>query len=231
MSEAEDSFDIRESLLQEAIERVRSRGDSTRRFAVMELPPPLFNDLCQHLLSQNTVRGSADWLAGECAARGIDAPAKSSVERFSDVLLEEYRIAVQRRRRSTNAEFRKVAAEGAKDAGLTATVLLAEKLDDWMGRIDEIEDLDVKELVALSLALRQVNQTLNDKRNSDARIAALEKLNQERDATIKIKDQRLVEMKQKFEGVLNALQSKAQKKDGKITREDIDQARKMVFGS
>jgi hypothetical protein len=226
---------IRADVVAQAIERVRSRGDSTRRYAAMELPPPLFNDLCDRLLSQKSVRATADWLIGECASRGIDSPARSSVERFSDVLFEEYAIADERRRRTTREQLRgqlKGALGDVQNSVDSGIMLLAQKVEDWLMRVED-EELDVKEFGVVSQILRQIKQSLNDSHLLQATITRLETLNAASEAAIRLRDQKLTEMKHAFEGALKDLQKKTEvARTGKraITSEDIAEVRKAVFG-
>lgn len=178
-----------EALLQAAIERLKARGDSTRRMACMALPAPVFHDLCARLLQGGaTVRGTAEWLAGQV----VDAPTRSSVERFSDALYEEYRLVQLADRRRAAETYIAQATAGDPDAQQMAlNTRLTELLTDELLRADDAGSIETKRFMALMMGARTVAQTAFDKQKMDARLSALQTLVKKMEAEIQLKDQRI----------------------------------------
>ena len=178
-----------EALLQTAIERLKVRGDSSSRFACMQLPPPIFNDLCARLCSRaQNVKETAQWLAGQVP----DAPTRSSVERFSTVLFEEYRLAQYSQRRSLAKAYVRGQTEGDRDAQIMAlNDCWVELISDELMQVPALNTLDEKRVFALSAATKAAAAISFDKQKMDARIAALTKLNEHRQVTIDLLEQKL----------------------------------------
>ncbi len=67
-----------------------ARGKRTQQMACMGLPAPMLHDLLERLLTANCTPDKAlEWLDGECAARSLDAPARSSFYRFVKIVKME----------------------------------------------------------------------------------------------------------------------------------------------
>lgn len=192
-----------EALLQSAIERLKARGDSARRFACMSLPAPAFNDLCARLLDRaKTVKETAEWLAGQVE----DAPTRSSVERFSDALFEEYRLAQLADRRRAAETYVAQATAGDPDAQQMAlNTRLTELLTDELLRADDAGEIETKRLMALMMGARTVAQTAFDKQKMDVRIQALEKQIVHRDKTILLMEQRLAKLPEQVKAISEKL--------------------------
>ena len=223
-----------ESLLADAIERLKTRGGRVKQFAIMQLPTPVLNDFCAKLMTQQgNIQAAAEWLAGECAQRGEDAPSRSSCYRFSEILFEEYNLAKLARTQGVSQRYMEALTEGDPNAmAMAINRRFGELLTDTFMRMQNLEEIDDTRLMALTGAAKAVAAITFDKQKMDARIKALEKLNEERDAAIKLKDQQLKAREMQFDAALKELQSKAEKKAGKggISSADIVQARKMSFG-
>lgn len=178
-----------EALLQEAITRVRTRKDSVTRFACMQLPAGIFHDLCVRLVDRSrTVKDTAEWLAGQTP----DAPTRSSVERFSDVLFEEYRMSQLGQRRTLAIAYTNAVTAGDENAQVIAMKnRFVELLTDKLLDVDTLDSLDPKELEAITKAAKSMAAITFDKQKMDARIAALEKMNQHRQVTISLLEQKV----------------------------------------
>lgn len=191
-----------EALLQSAIAGINARGDSVKRMACMSLPAPLFGDLCRMLLHRNmTVKAVSEWLSGQ----SDEAPTRSSVERFSDVLFEEYRLAQLRTRHAEAQRYVAEAAAGDPDAmQMALNHRVTELLTDEMLRADAGEKIETKRLMVLLMGARAVAQTAFDKQKMDTRIKALEKAIEKANAEIALKAQRLAQIPER----VKALQAK-----------------------
>jgi uncharacterized protein DUF3486 len=181
--------DPNKGLLQLAVERLKARGDSSKRFACMQLPTPVFNELCERLIERSkTVKETADWLAGETP----DAPTKSSVERFSDALFEEYRLAQLSERRGFSERYVQEITQGDPDAqAMALNSRVTELLTDAFMQADDANAIDPKRLMALLAGARMVAQTAFDKQKMDVRIKALEGQIASREKDIALKDAKL----------------------------------------
>jgi len=79
---------VDEKMLAVATRRIAARGGSSRRLACMRLPDGVFQELCRRLLDRSkTVQETAEWLATSVP----NSPSNSAVERFSDILLSEWK--------------------------------------------------------------------------------------------------------------------------------------------
>jgi len=196
-----------DALLQAAIERLKARGGSTRQMACMQLPAPLFNDLCARLMDRATpVLATAEWLAGQTA----DAPTKSSVDRFAQALFEEYRLAQLAQTRQAAASYVAQATDGDPDAmQMALNSRLTELLTDCMLRTDSLDEVDTDRIFALSGAAKAVAQVTMAKQMKDTRVKALEKLIEDKDATIKLKDQKYQEQDRKIQAAVTAAERAA----------------------
>lgn len=222
------SPDYSEALLAAALERLRARGDAARRYACMQLPAPVFHDLCARLMDRtHTVKDTALWLAGQTA----EAPTRSSVERFSDALFEEYRLAQLAERRRAAENYVAQATAGDPDAQQMAlNTRLTELLTDELMRAGAGGEIETKRFMALMMGARTVAMTAFDKQKMDARMKALEVEIAHREATIEALRQRIEEGRRKLERALADVQAKAAGGKRALTDEDIAEVRKAVFG-
>lgn len=209
-----------EALLQSAIERLKTRGDSTRRFACMGLPAPVFHDLCARLMDQTlTVRATAEWLQGQID----DAPTRSSVERFSDALNEAYDLAIFARDRGQVERFvEELTGDDPVAKAMAVNSQLTVHMSDLLSTAGRTGPVEQKLLETIVKGVRAVSQTVFDKQNLDARLKALEKQVEERDL-------RMQQVRVKAEAAVKALEVKQGGKR-QITADDIAEVRKAVFG-
>jgi hypothetical protein len=178
-----------EALLQSAIESLRARGDSTRRMACMSLPTPIFNDLCARLLERSTsVRETAEWLAGQVE----DAPARSSVERFSDALFEEYRSALLSARRAEVVNYLAKETGGDPDAmAMAAQRRFSEMFTDLLLKKETFEGVGADELFSITSAMKAIAQVAFGKQTKDARLRESEAKLRKAQADLEAKEMRL----------------------------------------
>ena len=203
---------VKTSLIQVAIERLKARGDSTRRFACMELPAGVFNELCTRLLDRSkTVKDTAEWLAGETP----EAPTRSSVERFSDALFEEYRLAQLTERRGMAERYVGELAQGDPNAQVMAlNNRVTELLTDAFMQADDAQSIDPKKLMALLAGARMVAQTAFDRQKMDVRIEALKAQITSREKDIALKDAKLKSIPERVAAVEKKLALVQKAQDG-----------------
>lgn len=177
------------ALLQSAIERLKARGDAVKRFACMQLDAPVFHDLCERLMDRTlTVKATAEWLAGQVE----DAPTRSSVERFSEALQEEYRLAQLAQTRASASGYVAKATDGDPDAmEMAAKTRLAELLTDALLRTDTLDDMDDDRIFALTGAMKAVAQVGMSKQLKDAKLKDMALQLQQREARIDLLQQQV----------------------------------------
>ena len=219
--------DFSEALLQTTLERLKARGDTVKRFACMQLPSGFFNDLCRKLLERTgTVKEAAEWLQGQTS----DAPSRSSVERFSDVLFEEYRLVQLAERRGQAERYVTACANGDPDAmQMALNSRVTELLTDELMRAGDGGEIETKRLMTLLAGARMVAQTSFDKQKMDVRITALEGQIASREKDIQLKNQKIADYVAKQAATAAAL-DKVAVKGGKITPADIAEVRSAIFG-
>ncbi|HVS73097.1 MAG TPA: phage protein Gp27 family protein [Phycisphaerae bacterium] len=157
--------------------------------ACMQLPAPMFNDLCRMLLDRTqSVRATAEWLAGQTE----DAPARSSVERFSEVLMEEYRLVEYSLARQKSARYVAEAAADDPDAKQVAVnLLLTERITDELLSRGTSDELDTDRLEVLIKGVRAVSQTVFDKQKMDSRLRESEAKLRKAQADLEAKEMKL----------------------------------------
>lgn len=223
--------EVSAAVLQDAIEGLKARGETTRRMACMSLPTPVFNDLCERLMEKSTtVRETADWLAGQIP----DAPSRSAVDRFAQVLFAEYRIALAAQRRTDVSEYVSRETDADPDAMVMAAQrMFVDRYTDLMLKLESFEGIDADQLYSMTAALKAIAQVAFGKQAKDARLRESESRLRMAEAEIAAKELKLKEAQDKAEAALKSLQAKVERKDGEagmITAEDIKAARKAIFG-
>jgi hypothetical protein len=223
--------EVSAAVLHDAIEGLKARGETTRRMACMSLPTPIFNDLCERLMEKSTtVRDTADWLAGQTP----DAPSRSAVDRFAQVLFAEYRIALAAQRRTDVSEYVAREADSDPDAMVMAAQrMFVDRFTDLMLKLESFEGVDADQLYSMTSALKAIAQVAFGKQAKDARLRESESRLRKAQAEIAAKELKLKEAQDKAEAALKSLQAKADRKDGAgvITAEDIVAARRAIFGN
>ena len=191
---------LNEALLQDTIGRLIARGETSRKFECMSLPTPLFNDLVRRLLDRTAqVNDTADWLQGECGARSLDAPARSSVYRFSALVREEFELARIASSRQSSQSIVAALTEGDPEARVMAlNNHYTERLTD---KLLDLDELDPKQMAAISDALRTVMQGTFGPKLVTARVDALRKQIEERDRAIALKTSANLILQQKLQQI------------------------------
>jgi hypothetical protein len=183
-------------LLESAKVAIAARGKSTRRMIAMDYPANVYNELVERLADRrHQTDDTFEWLCAECYAKGLDAPSRSSLYRFSSLVREEYRLAELKKDNDESMTYWREAAKGDPDAmQMALNMRLTQLLTGELLRARDGEAIDTKRLMALMMGARTVAQTAFDKQKMDVRISALEKAIEKANREIALKDQRLAKL-------------------------------------
>ena len=188
--ETEQLRTIDEALLADAVQLLKARGECVGKLGCMQLPAPVFGELCLLILSQPArgVRAAHEWLVTQVE----DAPSERATYRFADYLRQAYREAKTIAIRSKAREY--VTTLAADDpAAMTAMMnnRTVELITDELLDVDSLGELETKRLFALLAGVRATSQNVMDRQKTDARLKALETAIEKAERDIALKQQKL----------------------------------------
>lgn len=191
------------SLLEVVKANLVARPGSAHQMVALSYPLPLLMDLLKKLADHTQRRDKIlEWLGGECLERDLAVPSESAFYRFSTLVREEYRLAFMMQKRREAERFTAAITQNDPEAKQLALAHgLTELMQDQLMRASEAGAVEIDRLNAITAGTVAVNKIVLDKRKTDARVDALRKEIEHRDASIKVLQQRIASLPERVKAI------------------------------